>query len=394
MSRLLDELSNRGFVKQMVGMHELQSLMEQSPITLYSGFDPTASSLHVGHLLPLMLLAHFQRAGHHPIVVLGGGTGKVGDPTGRTEMRKLLDAPSLQHNLTSIQQQIHRILGSVQVYDNSEWLDNLSLLDFLRETGVHFSVNHMLKAETYKQRLETGLSFIEFNYQLLQAYDFLMLHQQHACLLQIGGDDQWSNMLAGVDLIRRVTKKGAYAITCPLLTNSTGQKMGKSGTGTIWLDANLCSPFELYQYWYGCSDTDVVRFLKLYTFLPLTEIAKWESVTGASLREAKAILAYEVTKFVHGDTIALDVHNAVSSGSLDVGIPTIVAVELNIVTALLSAGMASTSSEARRLITGGAVKVKGIKITDPKTILEVQDDMLIRVGRSGFIRVTSQGGNV
>ncbi|HMV70529.1 MAG TPA: tyrosine--tRNA ligase, partial [Myxococcota bacterium] len=301
---VLDELAARGFVKQCTDLDALRSHLDAGPVTYYAGFDPTADSLHVGNLLPIMMMAHLQRAGHKPIAVVGGGTGMVGDPSGKTEARRLLDAEAVRYNMERQREQLGRFLdlsdGRGALIDNGEWLLELQLIPFLRDIGACFSVNRMLTAEGYRQRMERGLSFIEFNYQILQAYDFLVLFQRFGCTLQVGGDDQWGNLLAGVDLIRRKAEGHAHALTLPLLTTATGEKMGKTHAGAVWLDAGRFSPFDMYQYWYNLDDRDVGRFLRLYTFLPLDEIGRFDALRGAELREAKRALAWEVTALVHG----------------------------------------------------------------------------------------------
>jgi tyrosyl-tRNA synthetase len=306
---VLDSLRERGFIQQISDEAALQERVAKGPLTVYAGFDPTASSLHVGHLLPLIGLAHFARAGHRPIAVLGGGTAMVGDPSGRTELRQMLTRETIQENRRTIEPQLRRQLAAAGdqavVVDNADWLLPLNYVEFLRDIGKHFSVNRMLTAESYRARLENkGLSFIEFNYQLLQAYDFLTLNRQYGCVLQIGGDDQWSNILAGADLIRRIEQKEAHALTLPLLTTAAGTKMGKTAAGAIWLDPARTSVFDFYQYFVNVDDRDVARLLRLFTFLPMPELQKLSALEGAELRVAKQTLAFEVTKIVHGDEAA------------------------------------------------------------------------------------------
>ncbi|MFO7918011.1 MAG: tyrosine--tRNA ligase, partial [Anaerolineae bacterium] len=303
MANVYDILKRRGFVEQVSDEEGLRAALEQ-PITCYIGYDPTAPSLHVGNLLTIMALAHMQRQGHRPIAIVGGGTGMIGDPSGRTEMRQMLTKEEIEANLQSIKQQIGKVVdfseGRALILNNAEWLGPLKYIDFLRDIGRYFSVNRMLASEAYRSRMETGLSFIEFNYQILQAYDFLHLYQEYGCILQMGGNDQWGNILAGVDLIRRVEGGEAYALTLPLLTTASGAKMGKTAEGAIWLDAERLSPYEFYQFWINTADADVERFLKVYTFLPLDRIEELASVEGAEIQEAKEVLAYEVTHLIHG----------------------------------------------------------------------------------------------
>ena len=307
-SDVLTTLRERGFVQQINDEPGLAAPLARGPVTFYAGFDPTAPSLQVGSLVPLMAMAHLARAGHRPIAVLGGGTSMVGDPSGHTEMRQMITPETIAANRQAIEPQVRRFLAaagdSLVVVDNAEWLLPLNYLEFLRDIGRHFSVNRMLAAEAYKQRLEKGLSFIEFNYQILQAYDFLVLSRRYGCTLQMGGDDQWGNILAGTDLIRRVDQKEAFALTFPLMVTATGAKMGKTAAGAVWLSPELTSVFDFYQYFINVDDRDVGRFLKLFTFLPLPEIERLTAVQGAELRAAKQALAFEATRIVHGDEAA------------------------------------------------------------------------------------------
>lgn len=303
LERVLDVLAERGFVAQSTDRNELKRHMEK-PATCYIGFDPTADSLHIGHLLPIMALVHMQRFGHRPIVLVGGGTGLVGDPSGKTEMRQLLSIEEINSNAQALKLQLSVFLdfsdGKALLLNNADWLVGLQYIEFLRDIGRHFSVNRMLAAESYKQRLETGLNFIEFNYMLLQAYDFYYLAKHHDCYLQMGGNDQWGNIVAGIELIRRKEAREAYALTFPLLTTASGAKMGKTASGAIWLSAEKTSPFDFYQYWVNTDDNDVVRFLRLYTLLPILEIKSVEGLEGQELNACKTILAYEVTALAHG----------------------------------------------------------------------------------------------
>jgi tyrosyl-tRNA synthetase len=304
-----DVFRERGFIEQITDEPQIRELLEQESITCYIGFDPTATSLHIGSLVPIMSLAHMQRHGHRPIALVGGGTALIGDPSGKTEMRQILTREQIDHNARCLQNQLTRYLefgdGKAVLLNNADWLTRLNYIEFLRDIGRHFSVNRMLTAESYRIRLETGLNFIEFNYMLLQAYDFLHLFKNYACQMQMGGNDQWGNMVAGIDLIRRVEGKAAYSMTFPLITTSQGHKMGKTEKGTVWLDAELTSPYEYYQYWINTEDADVGRFLSLFTFLPVEEIAVVNTLTDARLNMAKAVLAYEATKITHGERAAV-----------------------------------------------------------------------------------------
>jgi tyrosyl-tRNA synthetase len=302
----IDVLSERGFIENMTHEQELHEYVNNNSISCYIGFDPTASSLHIGSLVPIMSLAHMQKEGHRPIALVGGGTGLIGDPSGKTEMRKLITKEDVDFNKIGIKKQLSNFInftdGKAELVDNADWLTGLGYIDFLRDIGRHFSVNRMIKAESYKIRIESdeGLNFIEFNYMLLQAYDFMKLAESHNCLLQMGGSDQWGNIVAGVDLIRRKLQKNAFGITFPLITTSTGAKMGKTASGAVWLDADKTSPYDYYQFWVNTDDKDVTRFLALFTFLPMNEIREVEKLEGADLNHAKSILAYEATKLCHG----------------------------------------------------------------------------------------------
>ncbi len=399
------ELRARGFVEQVSDEDDLKALLEKHKISCYIGFDPTADSLHVGSLVPLMALHHMQRYGHRPIAILGGGTAMVGDPSGKTEMRKMLTREQIEANAEKIKQQIGKFIDfehdRALILDNAEWLLNLKYIDFLRDIGRHFSVNRMLAAEAYKIRLETGLSFLEFNYQLLQAYDYLILYRRYGCRLQMGGNDQWGNILAGTELIRRVEGAEAYALTFPLLTTASGQKMGKTAKGAIWLDAQKTIPYDFYQYWINTDDRDVIRFMKLFTVLPLEEIGEYETLQGEELREAKRKLAYEVTKFIHGqeeaDRAAEAARALFEKGEVVEGVPEtdIPASEFDqgfpVAALFARVGLTKSTSEARRLIKQGGVYVNGERISDEQAVLtrdNVQDGaILLRAGKKRYHRV-------
>lgn len=409
MKTVFDEIQQRGFVEQVSDAQALQSSMEREKITCYIGFDPTAESLHVGSLVPIIALMHMQRHGHRPIAVLGCGTAMVGDPSGRTEMRRMLTRERIIANGEKIRHQLARFLdfdsGRALVVDNADWLLDLNYVDFLRDIGRHFSVNRMLAAEAYKQRLESGLSFIEFNYQLLQAYDFLVLYRRHKCLLQMGGSDQWGNILAGVDLIRRVENVEVQALTFPLITTAGGAKMGKTAKGVVWLDPKKTSPYEFYQYWINSDDADVDRFLRLFTFLPMHEIAVMQRLRGAELREAKALLAFEVTKIVHGEIAAAEARQAsevmfggVSGHAASVPSSAWSRQQLQggvlVLDLFVKAGLVSSKSEARRLIEQGGAYVNQRRIMrhDEKVDLaDVEADcLLLRAGKKRYHRVVVQ----
>jgi tyrosyl-tRNA synthetase len=383
----------------------LAALLGKGPVSYYCGFDPTASSLHVGSMIPLMALAHLAHAGHHPIAVLGGGTAMVGDPSGRTELRQMLTVEAISDNCDQIEPQVRRFLGAAGehalVLDNAEWLVPLNYLEFLREIGRHFSVNRMLAAEAYRLRLEKGLSFIEFNYQLLQAYDYLVLHRRYGCMLQIGGDDQWGNILAGTDLVRRLHQTETYALTFPLITTASGAKMGKTAAGAVWLSAERTSPFDFYQYFVNVDDRDVIRFLKLLTFLQLDQIARYADLQGADLRAAKQALAYAVTETVHGrsaaDKAQLAAQAAFAGGGTGDLVPTYSVTSaalsdgLKIVDVLHAAGLAGSKSIARRLIEQGGVRLGERKVTSVDDLIRpaeiAADGTLLHAGKKHLRRI-------
>jgi tyrosyl-tRNA synthetase len=405
MPNAYDVLKERGFVEQVSDEAGLRAALEQ-PCTCYIGYDPSAASLHIGNLLTIMALAHMQRLGHRPIAIVGGGTGMVGDPSGRTEMRQLLTPEKIEANLQRIKQQIGRYVdfseGKALILNNAEWLLPLNYITFLREIGRHFSVNRMLASEAYRTRLEAGLSFIEFNYQLLQAYDFLYLYQHYNCILQMGGNDQWGNILAGVDLIRRITGGEAYALTFPLLTTASGAKMGKTAKGAVWLDAELLSPYDFYQFWINTEDADVERFLKLYTFLPLEEIRELGRLRGSEIRRAKEVLAFEVTRLTHGLEAAEQAREAsralFGGGGEGTAVPTttIPLDELRagiVVTELFQrAGLVKSRSEARRLIEQGGAYINDEQVRSVEEVITAealrQDALLLRAGKKRYHRIT------
>jgi tyrosyl-tRNA synthetase len=403
---VLDSLRERGFIQQVSDEAALRQRLDEGAVTFYCGFDPTKPSLQLGNAVPLMAMAHLARAGHRPIGLLGGGTTMVGDPSGKTEMRQMLTPEQIAENRRRVEPQVRRYLADpadrVIFLDNAEWLMPLKYVEFLREIGRHFSVNRMLAAEAYKQRLEKGLSFIEFNYQLLQAYDFLVLHRRHGCTLQVGGDDQWGNILAGTDLIRRVEQQEAFALTFPLIQTASGAKMGKTAAGAIWLDAELTSVFDFYQYFVNVDDRDVGRFLRLFTFLPMPEVERLSAVAGAELRSAKQALAFEVTKIVHGEEAAHSAQRAARAafgGEEESGaeVPThpIFDLELKtglkVVDLLVAAGLASSKSAARRLVAQGGVRVGSRKVDSLDEVMRAEDlgaeGVLLHAGKKHVRRI-------
>jgi len=409
MENVFDVLRARGFVQQVTHPDILRRRLGSERLTFYIGYDPTARSLHIGSLLTIMAMAHMQRAGHRPLVIVGGGTAMIGDPSGRTEMRQMLSQDTIAQNVQALRAQLQRYLtlegdqGAI-IVNNADWLAELKYIDFLRDIGRHFSVNRMLTFEAYKQRLETGLSFLEFNYQLLQAYDFLVLFQRYGCVLQIGGDDQWGNLVAGVDLIRRVTDGEAFAMTFPLLTTASGQKMGKTAAGAIWLDAELTSPYEFYQFWINVDDRDVQRFLKYYTFLPLEEITRLSALQGAELRQAKEVLAFEATKLTHGEDEARQARDAAHAlfagtgelaGVPETAIPQVrLAAGVAVVDLLVETGLAASKSAARRLIQQGGASLNGSRLAHLEAVVTSADlhdgALLLRAGKKHYHRVVVQ----
>lgn len=367
----MDTLKERGFIKQVVYEDDLYELLGKESVPFYIGFDPTADSLHVGHFLALMAMSHMQKAGHKPIVLIGGGTGKIGDPSGRTDMRRMMTDETIAHNCACFKKQMSKFFSfegdnAAVMVNNAEWLDNLNYISFIRDIGSHFSVNKMLTAECYKSRMEKGLTFLEFNYMLMQSYDFLYLYNHYGCKLECGGDDQWSNILAGADLIRRKEGKPAYAMTFQLLTTSEGKKMGKTQKGALWLDPEKTTPYEFYQYWRNVDDGDVEKCLKLLTYLPLDEIAALCSSGGERINAAKQRLAYEVTAIVHGEAAAQKAQAqalAAFGGDVD-NMPraTIAADTRNIVDIMCALKVVKSKTEARNLIAGGGVKIDDVKI--------------------------------
>jgi len=406
MEHVFDTLQARGFVQQVTHPEVLRQRLSTERMTFYIGYDPTAQSLHIGNLLTIMAMVHMQRAGHRPLVIVGGGTAMVGDPSGKTEMRQMLSQDTIAQNAQALRAQLQRYLslagenGAI-VVNNADWLAELKYIDFLRDIGRHFSVNRMLTFEAYKQRMETGLSFLEFNYQLLQAYDFLVLFQRYGCVLQMGGDDQWGNMVAGVDLIRRVADGEAFALTFPLLTTASGQKMGKTAAGAVWLDTALTSPYEFYQFWINVDDRDVQRFLNYYTLLPLAEITRLGTLQGAALRQAKEVLAFEVTALTHGVDAARAAQNAAHAlfdgegelaGVPETAMPQMrLAAGVPVVDLFVETGLAASKSAARRLIQQGGASLNGVRLANLEAVVTSADlhdgALLLRAGKKHYHRV-------
>ena len=402
-----EELKARGLIAQVTDEDEIKEMVNNGQATCYIGFDPTADSLHVGHFMALCLMKRLQMAGNRPIALLGGGTGMIGDPSGRTDMRQMLTKETIQHNIDCFKKQMERFIdfsdGKALMVNNAEWLMNLNYVELLREVGAHFSVNRMLTAECYKQRMERGLSFLEFNYMIMQSYDFYMLYQKYGCNMQFGGDDQWSNMLGGTELIRRKLGKDAYAMTITLLLNSEGKKMGKTQSGAVWLDPNKTSPFDFYQYWRNVDDADVIKCMKLLTFLPLEEIQEMEKWEGSQLNKAKEILAFQLTELVHGTEEAKKAEagaKALFAGGADTEhMPTTeLAAEdfdeegnIDLISLLVKSALVTTRSEGRRAIEQGGVSVDGEKVTDIRHVLSKDaltgDGIVLKRGKKKFNKV-------
>ncbi len=406
MKNVFDVLKERGLIAQMTHEEEIKKLLAEEKITFYIGFDPTADSLHIGHFMQLVVMKHMQNAGHRPIILLGGGTTMVGDPTGKTDMRPMITKETIQYNADRFKEQMSKFIdfsdGKAIMVNNADWLLDLNYVDFLREVGVHFSVNRMLSAECFKARMERGLSFLEFNYMLMQGYDFYKLHKDYGCIMEFGGDDQWSNIIGGIELIRRKDGKDAYGMTFTLLTTSEGKKMGKTEKGALWLDPEKVTPYEFYQYWRNVDDKDVIRLLKLVTFVSMEEIAEYEKLEGQQLNEVKCRLAYEVTKMVHGEEEANKADSAAKAvfgaGSDDSNMPTYAleaddaANGINILDLMVKSGLAPSKGEGRRLVQQGGVSIDGNKIGDVNYIVEksIFNDgkIVIKKGKKVFLKVT------
>ena len=403
-----EELQARGLIAQVTNEEEIRKMVNEGRAVFYIGFDPTADSLHVGHFMALCLMKRLQMAGNKPIALIGGGTGMVGDPSGRSDMRTMMTVETIQHNCDCFKKQMSRFIdfseGKAMMVNNAEWLMNLNYIDFLREIGPHFSVNNMLRAECYKQRMEKGLSFLEFNYMLMQSYDFYELFQRYGCNMQFGGDDQWSNMLGGTELIRRKLGKDAHAMTITLLLNSEGKKMGKTQSGAVWLDPNKTTPFEFYQYWRNVGDADVLKCLRMLTFLPLEQIDEMDKWEGSQLNQAKEILAYELTSLVHGEEEAKKAQEsarALFAGGAAAEMPTAELSDadlsdgsIDLLSIVQKSGLCASRSEARRNVEQGGVSVNGEQVKDIKASYTREDfageGMVVKRGKKKFMKVTAE----
>ena len=403
---VFSELKERGIIAQLTNEEKIQDLLENHKgVKFYIGFDPTADSLHVGHFVQIMVMAHMQRAGHVPIALFGGGTGMIGDPSGKTDMRKMLTKETIQHNIDCFQKQMSKLVdfsgGKAIMVNNADWLMNLNYIEFLREVGVHFSVNRMLAAECYKQRLERGLSFFEMNYMVMQSYDFLELNRKYDCCLELGGDDQWSNIIGGVELIRRAEGKEAYGMTFKLLQTSDGRKMGKTEKGAVWLNPEKTSPYEFYQYWRNVDDADVTNCMKMLTFIPMDEIREYEKLEGSEINKAKEVLAFEVTKLIHGEEEAIKARDAAkalfSNNANSDNMPTTTLTDadfengaITVIDAMVKAGLVKSKGEARRLITQGGVSVNDNKISAIDEVITCEDaskGVVIKKGKKIFHKI-------
>ena len=403
--KIYEELQARGLIAQVTDEKEIRELVNEGKATFYIGFDPTADSLHVGHFMALCLMKRLQMAGNKPIALLGGGTGMIGDPSGRSDMRQMMTVETIQHNCDCFKKQMSRFIefgeDKALMVNNADWLMNLNYIELLREVGACFSVNNMLRAECYKQRMEKGLSFLEFNYMIMQSYDFYELYKRYGCNMQFGGDDQWSNMLGGTELIRRKLNKDAYAMTITLLLNSEGKKMGKTQSGAVWLDPNKTSPFDFYQYWRNVADADVLKCLRMLTFLPLEQVDEMDKWEGSQLNQAKEILAYELTGLVHGEEEAMKAQNgarALFSSGNAADMPTVELAEedfkdgaVDILTMLTVSGLAKSRSDGRKNVEQGGVSIDGEKITDihytmPKEAFE-KDGVVLKRGKKSFKKI-------
>ncbi len=405
MRNVYDVLLERGFIEQTTHEKEIRELLEKEKVTFYIGFDPTADSLHVGHFVTVMAMAHMQQAGHRPIALFGGGTAMIGDPTGKTDMRKMMTTEIIDHNVECFKKQMSRFISfeddKALMVNNADWLRDLNYINFLREIGVHFSVNRMLTFECYKQRLERGLTFLEFNYMLMQSYDFLELYRRYNCKLQFGGNDQWANILGGVELVRRLHGDQSFGMTFSLLTNSEGKKMGKTENGAVWLDPEKTSPYDFYQYWRNVADADVKRCLSLLTFIPMDEVNAITNVEGAAINAAKERLAFEVTKIVHGEEEATKAQTAAKAlfmgGAHGGSIPSTemsqadFAEGMDILTLLQNTNLVPSRSEGRRLVTQNGIKIEGSPVTDPATLITADmfnnGELMIQKGKKVFHKV-------
>lgn len=406
---LFEELKERGLIAQATDEEKIKDILDNEKITFYTGFDPTADSLHIGHFLQLVAMSHLQKAGHRPIAIIGGGTAMVGDPTGRTDMRKMMSKETIAHNSECFKEQMSRFVdfsdGKALMVNNADWLNNLNYIEFLRDIGVNFSVNRMLTFECFKSRMERGLSFLEFNYMLMQSYDFYRMFNDHNCVMELGGDDQWANIIGGIELIRKKTGKDAYGMTFTLLTTSDGKKMGKTRGGAIWLDPKKTSPYDFFQYWRNVEDCSVIKLMKMLTFMPLEEIKQYEGLQGSELNKAKEVLAFEITKQVHGEEEAVKALEATRSlfvsGGVSENMPSteisqhdLTEGKITIIDILIKSKLASSRGEARRLVDQGGISVNNEKvssITAEYTASDFENPFIIKKGKKVYHRIALKG---
>lgn len=402
---IYDVLKERDLIKQITFEDEFKKLVSNEKTHVYLGIDPTADSIHIGHFIPLMMLSYFQKCGHTPIILIGGGTAFIGDPSGKTDMRKMLTNEEISKNVDNIIKQVSKFISfegenAAIIVNNADWILDLNYMDFIRTYGIHFNVNHMLAAECFKQRMEKGLTFFEFNYMLMQSFDFLKLFEKYGCKIEIGGDDQWSNMLSGVELIRKIHKNGSFCVTCPLLLNSEGKKMGKTVKGALWLDKEKTTPYEFYQYWRNIADSEVRDVLRMLTYLPMDEVNRLASLEGSSINEAKKIAAFEITKLIHGEDEALKAKATsealFESNSVNQNMPTVeiskseIENEISLVDLVVKCNIAPSKGQARILIEQGGISIDDIKITDTKHMLnitELQNGIILKKGKKVFIKI-------
>lgn len=402
---IYDILKERDLIKQITFEEEFKNMVKTEKTHVYLGIDPTADSIHIGHFIPLMMMSYFQKCGHTPIILIGGGTAFIGDPSGKSDMRKMLTSEEISKNVDNIIKQVSKFISfegenAAIIVNNGDWILNLNYMEFIRTYGVHFNVNHMLSAECFKQRMEKGLTFFEFNYMLMQSFDFLKLYEKYSCKVEIGGDDQWSNMLAGVELIRKIHKNGSYCVTCPLLLNSEGKKMGKTEKGALWLDKNKTTPYEFYQYWRNIADSEVRDVLRMLTYLPMDEVNRLASLEGNKINEAKKIAAFEITKLIHGEEEALKAKETSeslfeNSNNLE-NMPTIeidnslVENGINIADLVVKCNLAPSKGQARILIEQGGISINDEKITDTKHIINIEqfeNNVILKKGKKVFLKV-------
>ena len=405
---IYDVLKERDLIKQITFEYEFKEMVGKEKTHVYLGIDPTADSIHIGHFIPLMMMSYFQKCGHTPVILIGGGTALIGDPSGKTDMRKMLTKEDIEKNVENIKKQVSKFISfegenAAIIVNNADWILDLNYMDFIRTYGVHFNVNHMLQAECFKQRMEKGLTFFELNYMLMQSHDFLKLFEKYSCKVEIGGDDQWSNMIAGVDLIRKIHKNGSFCVTCPLLLNSEGKKMGKTVSGALWLDKNKTSPYEFYQYWRNIGDKEVKDVLRMLTYIPMDEVNRLSSLEGSKINEAKKIAAFEITKLIHGEEEAIKAKEASEAlfekNSNNINMPTFelskdsIANGLSILDLIVLTKIAPSKGQARTLVEQGGISINDEKITDAKHTISLDlfnNDVILKKGKKVFIKIIAK----